>query len=172
MPDPDRIPDAAPACGLRIEAAPTDFADWEGLLALVRRAFAYMEGRVDPPSSLTRMDAGAMRAKAAAETLLLAHDGAGRLVGCLFADDRDGALYVGKLAVEPARQGERIGARLMAAAEALARARRLPALELETRVELTGNHAAFARMGFAKIAEKAHAGYDRPTSFTFRKTLD
>lgn len=156
---------------LRIAPAAADFAAWEALLDLVRRAFAYMEGRVDPPSSLTRMEAQALKAKAGAETLLLAHDAAGALVGCLFADDRGDRLYIGKLAVEPARQGARIGAALMAAAEALARSRGIPTLELETRVELTGNHRAFERMGFEKAAETAHEGYDRPTSFTFRRAL-
>lgn len=160
-----------PAAALRIAPAPADFADWEGLLGLVRRAFAYMEGRVDPPSSLARMDAAALAAKAGAEVLLLAHDAGGVLVGCLFADDRGEVLYIGKLAVEPARQGAGIGTTLMAAAEALARARGIPVMELQTRVELTGNHAAFARMGFEKVGETAHAGYGRPTSYTFRRGL-
>ena len=69
--------------GLAVAPAPPDFAEWETLLALLRRAFAYMEGRVDPPSSLTRMDAAALRDKAGAEALLLAHDAAGGLIGCL-----------------------------------------------------------------------------------------
>ena len=34
--------------------------DWEGLLALVHRAFAFMEGRIDPPSSLHGLDAKAL----------------------------------------------------------------------------------------------------------------
>ncbi|MDF2233485.1 GNAT family N-acetyltransferase [Albimonas sp. CAU 1670] len=164
--------------GLRIAPVAPTFDDWDGLLDLIRQAFAYMEGRIDPPSSLGRMDAAALKAKAGEETLLLAHapadgpDGAPRLVGCLFAAERPGALYVGKLAVRPDLQGAGVGAALMGAAEALARARGLPALELQTRVELTGNHAAFARMGFVKVGETRHPGYDRATSLTFRKTLD
>lgn len=155
---------------LRIAPAGPGFDDWPGLLALVQAAFAGMEGRIDPPSSLSRMDAAAMRAKAQAETLLLAQED-GALVGCLFAAERPGALYIGKLAVRPDRQGAGLGAALMRAAEALARARGLPALELQTRVELTGNHAAFARMGFVQTGATAHAGYGRPTSLSFRKTL-
>ena len=46
-----------------------------------------------------------------------------------------------------------------------------PALELQTRIELTGNHAAFRRMGFVETARTAHPGFDRPTSITFRKRL-
>ena len=33
----------------------TDPYDWPALLALIARAFAYMEGRIDPPSSLHRL---------------------------------------------------------------------------------------------------------------------
>ena len=165
-------PDAIAA--LRIAPAEAGFDDWQGLLALVQAAFGYMEGQIDPPSSLSRMDAAALRAKARDESLLLARAQDGpqaRLIGCLFAAERPGALYVSKLAVRPDLQGAGVGAALMAAAEALALARGLPALELQTRVELTGNHAAFARMGFAQVGATAHPGYDRPTSLTFRKRL-
>jgi hypothetical protein len=41
-------------------------------------------------------------------------------------------------------------------------------LELETRIELTENHAAFARMGFIKTAETSHEGFDRTTSIVMR----
>lgn len=155
----------------RIARAAPDFDDWPGVLALVRAAFAYMEGRIDPPSSLGRMDAASMREKAGSETLLLAHDAGGALVGCLFAAPRPDALYIGKMAVRPDLQGAGLGRALMAAAEDLARARGLPFLELQTRVELSGNHEAFARMGFRRTGETAHEGYDRPTSLTFRKAL-
>ncbi|MFN7434077.1 MAG: N-acetyltransferase, partial [Betaproteobacteria bacterium] len=43
------------------------------------------------------------------------------------------------------------------------------ALELQTRIELTENHATFAALGFAKVAETAHPGYARPTSITLRR---
>ena len=47
----------------------------------------------------------------------------------------------------------------------------LTTLELQSRIELLENHAAFTAMGFVKTAETAHPGYDRPTTFTFRKAL-
>jgi GNAT superfamily N-acetyltransferase len=157
----------APAVDLRTAEG---FSDWEGLLALLHRAFACMEGRIDPPSSLHRLDAGGLAEKARAERCFLAFR-SGRLAGCVFCAPRAGCLYVGKLAVEPALQGQGIGRALMARAEAEARALGLPALELETRVELVENQAAFARMGFVKTGENAHPGYDRPTSVTMRKAL-
>ena len=59
----------------------------------------------------------------------------------------------------------------LAAAEELARGLRLPALRLETRIELTGNHATFARWGFVRTAENAHPGFTRITSIEMRKAL-
>ena len=146
------------------------FCDWARVLELIRGAFAYMDGRIDPPSSMHRLTVEAVEQKAKKELCFLAHDGF-EVVGCVFCDPRDEALYVGKLAVDPAHQGKGIGKALMARAEAEARLRGLGVLELETRIELSENHAAFTRMGFLKTGESAHAGYERPTSITMRKSL-
>jgi GNAT superfamily N-acetyltransferase len=153
-----------------IRPAPQDFDAWEALLALLHRAFAFQQGRIDPPSSLHRFDPVSLAVKARDETLFLAFEGA-QVVGCIFAKPQGDALYVGKFAVEPGCQGRGIGRQLMGAAEDLARRLSLPALELETRIELTENHRTFAAMGFVRTAENAHAGYDRPTSVTMRKQL-
>ncbi|RWC90607.1 MAG: GNAT family N-acetyltransferase [Mesorhizobium sp.] len=134
------------------------------------RAFAFMDGIIDPPSSAHLLTADALRAKALRETGFLALDG-DSIVGCVFALERADGLYVGKLAVAPDRQGRGIGRRLMQAAEDLARSRGKAAIELETRIELTANHAAFARLGFRETERTAHDGYDRPTSITMRKTI-
>jgi ribosomal protein S18 acetylase RimI-like enzyme len=156
---------------LPVDIRPADgFADWEGLLALLRRAFAFMEGRIDPPSSLHRLDAAGLAAKARAGWCLLASRG-GRLAGCVFCEPHADCLYVGKLAVEPGLQGQGIGRALLERAEAEAMARGLPALELQTRIELVENLRAFERLGFRRTGETAHPGYGRPTSITMRKAV-
>lgn len=147
-----------------------DWQDWDDLLALIHRAFAFMEGRIDPPSSLHRLDAKALAEKAKTEICFLAHDGY-RITGCVFCKPGADHLYVGKLAVDPAHQGKGIGRALMARVEAEARKLGLKALELETRIELVENHETFGAMGFSKTGENAHAGYDRATSITMRKPL-
>jgi GNAT superfamily N-acetyltransferase len=152
---------------IAIRHAPDDFADWENVRALILDAFTYMEGRIDPPSSALRMTARSMAADAAAGALLLAEIG-GALVGCVFIRRKEDTLYIAKLAVRRDRQGQGIGRALIAAARDVARAQGLDALELQTRIELHENHTAFARMGFAKIAETAHPGFARPTSITMR----
>ena len=72
------------------------------------------------------------------------------------------------VAVRPGLQGQGVGRALVAAARDEARARGLGHLELQTRIELIENHAAFARLGFAKVGESAHPGHARPTSITMR----
>jgi GNAT superfamily N-acetyltransferase len=152
---------------ITIRRAPADFAEWEAVRTLILDAFASMEGRIDPPSSALRLTAQSMADDAAKGALLLAERG-GTLVGCVFVRPKGDALYIGKLAVQPGLQGQGIGKALVAAARAEARTLGLAMLELQTRIELTENHAAFARMGFVKSGETTHEGYDRPTSITMR----
>lgn len=139
-------------------------------MSLILRAFAFMDGRIDPPSSALALTAGSLARKARSETVLLAHLGE-RLAGCAFLAERGDCIYLGKLAVDPASQGQGIGRALLAAAEDHARRAGKPAIELQTRVELTENHVAFSRLGFRETARTAHAGYRRPTSLTMRKGL-
>jgi GNAT superfamily N-acetyltransferase len=157
----------AATANITVRRAPPDFSDWERVRALVLAAFADMDGRINPPSSAHRMTAQSMKADADKGALLIAERG-GDLVGCVFAQVKDDALYIGKLAVRPGLHGAGIGRKLVDAAREEARRRGLPMLELQTRIELTENHATFARMGFVKTAETAHEGFDRPTSITMR----
>lgn len=144
--------------------------DWPRLLKLIQKAFAFMDERIDPPSSLHRLDAAGLERKAAEEICLIARSSSGP-VGCIFCAPHEDHLYVGKMAVDPSLQGRGIGKWLMQAAEDQARWLGLPALVLETRIELVENHAAFARMGFEKIGETSHPGYAEATSITLRKSL-
>lgn len=155
---------------LSIVSRPEQFDDWQALLELILRSFAYMDGLIDPPSSALRLTPQTLQARARREKLLLAYRG-GQLAGCLFIADRGDHLYLGKLAVDPALQSQGLGRRFVEAAEALGRAAGKNALELETRVELHGNHAAFARLGFQEVTRNAHPGFDRSTSITMRKAL-
>ena len=148
----------------------SDFDSWEALLTLILDAFAYMKGRIEPDSSVYRLTVEQMAAQADSGSVYVAEKD-GRLAGCIFCETQGAALYLGKLAVAPQFQGEGIGRLLLAEAEAEARARDLALLELQTRIELTENHAAFASMGFERVGTTAHPGFDRPTSVTMRRVL-
>lgn len=149
---------------------PKCFADWQSLHDLLIEAFAYMEGRIDPPSSLKALTPALLREKADQETLILVRHG-GKLAGCGFLKETENTLYLGKLAVRGAFQRKGILKSMVALAEKHARECKLKALELEARIELTENHATFGALGFVKSGETSHAGYDRPTSITMVKTL-
>lgn len=147
-----------------------DYPHWNAVLAMILDAFASMAGRIDPPSSAHRLTVADMAAQAGVGAVWVVED-AGGPVACLFAKVKGEALYLGKLAVAGSFRGQGLARRLIDTAEAESRARGLAWLELETRIELTENHAAFARMGFTKTGETAHAGYDRPTSITMRRPV-
>lgn len=140
--------------------------DWDALLALIQRAFAGMAGRIDPPSSLTRLTAAG----------IAAHPGevwaiGGPVEACVMLTVQGDVLYLGKLAVAPDKQRRGHARALIGVAESRARALGLTALELQTRVELVENHAAFRTLGFAEAARTRHAGFDRDTAVTFRKPV-
>ncbi len=155
---------------MTIDRIGADFERWDELLALILSSFAYMDDRIDPPSSAHRLTLQSLADKAAAEVAFAAYDG-GNLLGCIFLRPESDCLYVGKLAIAPAAQGKGVGRQLLAAAEQVAGELSLPALRLETRIELVENHAVFARWGFIKTAENAHPGFTRTTSIEMRKQL-
>lgn len=139
-----------------------------GVLDLIRRAFAGMEGRIDPPSSMHRLTVETLSEAAGNEELWAIGDPP---VACILLAVKDDALYLSKLAVDEAARGRGLARRLVELAERRATDLGLAALELQTRVELTENHAAFARLGFVKTADFTHPGYDRATSLTMRKPI-
>lgn len=146
----------------------SDPADWPAILRLIRAAFAYMDARIAPPSSMHSLTEAAIAAQATLGEVWVIGTPP---VACVFLTPQRDSLYVGKLAVALAARHKGLARRLIALAETRARALGLPALELQTRVELTENHAAFTAMGFAETGRTAHPGFASPTSITFRKAV-
>lgn len=142
--------------------------DAEAVLTLIRDAFAYMEGRIDPPSSLARLDVnGVLQQSKTGEVWLLGD----RPDGVMFLTPKLHALYLGKLAVHRDRRGQGYAGLLVEHAMARAAVLGLGAVELQTRVELVENHAAFEAMGFRKSGESSHTGYDRITTVNYRRDV-
>jgi N-acetylglutamate synthase-like GNAT family acetyltransferase len=98
-----------------------------------------MEGRVAPPSLLTRLNLRGLTGEATEETLVIASC-EGELVGCAFATPLGDALYVVEVAVHQGFRTRGVARQLFCAGSELARGMNLPFLELETRVELVENH--------------------------------
>ena len=136
------------------------------VLALIRDAFAGMEGRIDPPSSMHRLSLADLMAP----TIEVWAIGSPPLA-CVVLTPQSDTLYLGKLAVADTARGRGCARALTDHATDRARALGLPSVTLQVRVELTENHATFRRLGFAEVARTAHQGFDRPTSITFRRPV-
>ena len=155
---------------LQYLTGPVGLSDWEGLHALLHECFAYMESRIDPPSSLHRMSPAALCEKANEETLVIVLDG-GALIGCGYLKVTAHMIYLGKLAVRPTHRKRGILRKMIEIAVDMARDEGKSSLELETRIELVENHNTFAALGFTKSAENRHEGFDRTTSITMTRRV-
>lgn len=155
---------------ITIGVAEGSFAGWAEVHTLLMQSFAYMQDRIDPPSSMTRLTLEGLIEKSRSEIAIIATEN-DRPVACAFLDPRPDCLYVGKVAVAGHLRGRGLTRRMFGIAEDVARQRGLPFLELQTRIELLENHETFRRLGFEKCGEDAHEGYDRPTSIRMRKPV-
>lgn len=138
------------------------------VLTLIQSTFAFMDGRIDPPSSMHRLTLDSVSAHAGTGEVWVIGD---PVQACVFLTPKADSLYLGKLAVTPDARRRGLARHLIALAGSRAAELRLPCVELQTRVELVENHATFEAMGFRETDRTAHAGYDRPTSITYRLSV-
>lgn len=146
----------------------SDPYDCSSLLALIRAAFAYMDGVIDPPSSMHRLTEADIAQQAAREEVWAI---GAPPVACMFLTVKGDWLYLGKLAVAADQRGKGLARQLIELAMQRAQFLGLRGVELQTRIELTANHATFAALGFSETGRSAHPGYSRPTTLTFRRPL-
>lgn len=144
--------------------------------ALVHRAFATQAALVDPPASamrLTELDvrdhlSQASAGGASGGAVAMAGDG---LVGSVMWSERDGGLYMERLAVDPDHRRRGIARGLIGATEQAGRARGVALLHLGTRLVLLDNRRLFAACGFVETSLHAHPGYAAPTWVRMEKVL-
>lgn len=96
---------------------------------------------------------------AADEVHVLTIDSA--LAGFIVVRPGSDHLFVENVAVHPDRQGQGLGRRLLAFAEAEACSRRLPALRLYTNVMMTENLPFYLGLGFVETERRHEDGFDR-----------
>lgn len=140
----------------------------EAVLDLMRTSFAYLDTRIDPPSSIHNLTLEKLTEAATRSEIWVIGD---KPKACVILTRRPESLYLSKLAVAEAARGQGFARRLVQQALERAREMGLPSVTLQTRVELEENHAAFARLGFEEMCRTAHPGYDRPTSITFERKV-
>ena len=157
--------------GLERSRAPrrlTDADDFGPAIAVLRAAFASMDGVIDPPSSLTRQSDADLRAEGLRNEFWVVED-LGRPVATMMLTPKADHLYLGKLATDASFRRQGLGRQMVRHALARARALGLPEVRLQVRVELADNHATYLALGFTEVDRTAHAGYVRPTSVTYSR---
>ncbi|EBA15545.1 acetyltransferase, GNAT family protein [Roseobacter sp. SK209-2-6] len=146
----------------------TDEEELAAVLSLIQESFAYMEGRIDPPSSMLKLTLETLRQQCRTGEIWVI---GAPPQACVFLSPHQDHLYLGKLAVAEAYRGKGLARQLLDLTLHRAAETGKQHVELQSRIELTENHRAFAAMGFHEIERTAHAGYDRPTSITMRRFL-
>jgi len=142
----------------------------EAVCALIHRAFAAQPVATDPPSSAFQ-ETPATIAEALTAGGGFGAEEAGRLVGAVLWEEKEGGLYLGRLAVEPAARGRGVARALVGAVEVEAMRHALPRLHLSVRLSLLDNRRLFASCGFVETMRSAHPGYSEPTSIAMEKRL-
>ena len=150
----------------RLEAS--DTAALAQVLRLIQTSFAYMTGRIDPPSSMHQLTVSALAQMARDSSVLALGD---PVAACLVAKPLPHALYLGKIAIASDLRGRGVLRALLGRSEELARSLSLSQLELQVRIELVENQKIFGKCGFVETARNAHPGYDRATEITMQKLL-
>ena len=150
----------------RLEAS--DTAALAQVLRLIQTSFAYMTGRIDPPSSMHQLTVSALAQMARDSSVLALGD---PVAACLVAKPLPHALYLGKIAIASDLRGRGVLRALLGKSEELARSLSLSQLELQVRIELVENQKIFGKCGFVETARNAHPGYDRATEITMQKLL-
>ena len=85
----------------------------------------------------------------------------GAVRGVLVLVRLDGGILLDNMAVHPSQQGKGLGARLVEAAEDMARNQGYEYLELYTHVAMTENIDLYLRRGYVETERKNVRGYDR-----------
>ena len=108
-----------------------------------------------------RTDEGDVLARMTKSSFLLLEDDAGTLVGCVYVAIRGDTGYFGMLSIDPARQGQGLGSRLIAAAEDHCRHAGCREMELEVVNLRTELPPFYRRFGYVESETRPFPDHDR-----------
>jgi ribosomal protein S18 acetylase RimI-like enzyme len=136
---------------------PAEAEDVPAITGCARAAYDRYVSRIGREPAPMVADFAALVAAGEVHVLLAGGD----LAGFIVVRPGPDHLFVENLAVHPDRQGQGLGRRLVAFAEATARAGGLPALELYTNVKMTENFPFYRGLGFVETERRHEDGFDR-----------
>ena len=101
------------------------------VLTLIQTSFAFMTGRIDPPSSMHRLTVQDLSDKAHKSWIVALGDA---VRACVVASPSPHALYLEKMAVDASLRGQGVARELVAACADIARELGHDRLELQVRI--------------------------------------
>jgi ribosomal protein S18 acetylase RimI-like enzyme len=140
-----------------VRLRPAVAADAPGLRALVESAYAVYVPRIGLRPAPMDADYDDLVSRGLVTVAEVEGEMAGALVLIPAADH----LLIDNVAVDPAHQGEGIGAALMRVAEERAQASGIGELRLYTHRLMTENRAWYARLGYEETGREQQDGFDR-----------
>jgi ribosomal protein S18 acetylase RimI-like enzyme len=125
--------------------------------AIARAAYTKYIARIGRAPSPMVVD---FAAEIAADHVAVIETG-GVIAGYMIAWPETDAYFIDSIAIDPARQGEGLGRRLIDHAVGEARRFRLPAIQLYTNVAMTENLSMYAHLGFVETHRAIEKGFHR-----------
>ena len=142
--------------------------DLSEVFHLIKSSFAFMAGRIDPPSSIDRLTLEKLFRMAEVGSVVVLGK---PVIACVVVTAVPHAMYLGKMAVDPSVRGQGAARALVEARNTIALDHGVACLELKVRIELLENQRVFTRIGFVKTSEHCHPGYDEVTEITMQRRV-
>lgn len=140
-----------------LEPRPAAPVDATGIATCVRAAYSpYIERIGRPPGPMLDDYDHVVRDHRA---YVIEEDG--EILGALVLIEKEGGILFDNIAVQPSRQGEGIGRRLMEHAESEARRLGYGHVDLYTHQRMTENIAMYERIGYVEVDRRTERGFPR-----------
>jgi 8-oxo-dGTP pyrophosphatase MutT (NUDIX family)/GNAT superfamily N-acetyltransferase len=148
-------------CWLEDEIRLSEAADVGAIEALVRAAYLPYVGRIGRQPAPLEANYAALVAAGHVWVLGSANDSDVYAVLVAYPCGDGQGWFVENVAVDPHRQGQGLGGRLLAFADRQARARGLREMRLYTNVHMTENLALYAHLGYHEVERGTEDGFQR-----------
>ena len=139
-------------------------SELSSVLDLIQQQFSYMDGRVDPPSSMHDLKVDDL---AGQDVWVVGEP----LRACMILSSKEDHLYLGKVAIRPDCRGKGLLRELIKKTENIASQYGFKSIVLESRIELMEVHRAFSGVGFVEIGRGSHKGFDRDTYIIMERRI-
>lgn len=136
---------------------PAEAGDVSAMIAIATAAYVIYIERIGREPAPMAADFARHAARNEAHVL----EDAGEVVAYIVTFEKDGGQFIENVAVRPSRQGSGHGRKLMAFAEAEARAHGCKRLFLYTNAKMTENLDYYPRLGYVETHRIHEDGFDR-----------